>query len=114
MKIYKATPEQWAMLEEQSAPEYDSTILELRARVEALEANLSAGLTSSNPSLVEQVAAALADADAPVDLWYDDARAVLLLIADEVERRGDKGLDLDPGETADWLRSEANQTSKEN
>ena len=34
---YKATPEQWAMLKEQSAPEYDSTILELRARVEALE-----------------------------------------------------------------------------
>ncbi len=62
MKIYKATPEQWAMLEEQSAPEYDSTILELRARVEALEANSSAGLTSSNPSLVEQVATTLADA----------------------------------------------------
>ncbi len=35
---YNATPEQWAMLEEQSAPEYDNTILELRARVEALEA----------------------------------------------------------------------------
>jgi hypothetical protein len=38
MTDHKATPEQWAMLEEQSAPEYDSTILELRARVEALEA----------------------------------------------------------------------------
>ena len=35
---HKATPEQWAMLEERSAPEYDNTILELRARVEALEA----------------------------------------------------------------------------
>jgi hypothetical protein len=37
MTEYKATSEQWAMLEEQSAPEYDSTILELRARVEQLE-----------------------------------------------------------------------------
>ena len=38
MTDYKAAPEQWAALEEQSAPEYDSTILELRARVEALGA----------------------------------------------------------------------------
>ncbi|MEN9491780.1 MAG: hypothetical protein RJA63_2229 [Pseudomonadota bacterium] len=37
MTDHKATPEQWAMLEERSAPEYDNTILELRARVEALE-----------------------------------------------------------------------------
>jgi hypothetical protein len=36
---HRATPEQWAALEEQSAPEYDNTILELRARVEALEAS---------------------------------------------------------------------------
>jgi hypothetical protein len=39
MTDYRATPEQWALLEEQSAPEYDSTILELRAKVKALEAN---------------------------------------------------------------------------
>ena len=31
-------------------------------------------------------------------------------IADEIEARGDKGLDLDPGETAEWLREEANVT----
>lgn len=37
MTIHKATPEQWAMLEEFSVPEYDTTILELRTRVEALE-----------------------------------------------------------------------------
>lgn len=36
--------------------------------------------------------------------------AVLERIADEIETRGDKGLDLDPGETADWLRGEANVT----
>lgn len=28
-------------------------------------------------------------------------------VADVVERRGDAELDLDPGETADWLRMEA-------
>ena len=39
-------------------------------------------------------------------LRYEITR-LLNLIADEVERRGDKGLDLDPGETADWLRAEA-------
>jgi hypothetical protein len=32
---------------------------------------------------------------------------LLEMIADEVERRGDKNLDIDPGETADWLRVEA-------
>jgi len=37
MSEYKATPKQWDMLEEYSAPEYDCTILELRARVEILE-----------------------------------------------------------------------------
>jgi hypothetical protein len=39
-------------------------------------------------------------------LRYEIAR-LLNLIADEVEQRGDKQLDLDPGETADWLRAEA-------
>lgn len=33
---------------------------------------------------------------------------LLQVVADEVEQRGDKQLDLDPGETADWLRAEAN------
>lgn len=28
-------------------------------------------------------------------------------LADIIERRGEQGLDLDPGETADWLRAEA-------
>jgi hypothetical protein len=38
------------------------------------------------------------------------ARAVIREIADAVEQRGAKGEDLDPGETADWLRSEAGPT----
>lgn len=33
------------------------------------------------------------------------------LIADEVESRGDRGLDLDPGETSDWLRSVSSNIS---
>lgn len=33
--------------------------------------------------------------------------AMLCFIADEVEARGAVGSDLDPGETADWLRDEA-------
>ena len=32
---------------------------------------------------------------------------MLCFIADEVEARGAAGADLDPGETADWLRDEA-------
>jgi hypothetical protein len=35
--------------------------------------------------------------------WAAELRA----IADIVEQRGAQGLDLDPGETADWLRAEA-------
>jgi hypothetical protein len=49
----------------------------------------------------------------------DDDRArsagfahMLLILADIVEDRGMKGLDLDPGETADWLRAEADRAEK--
>ena len=38
---------------------------------------------------------------------------MLNLIADEVERRGTIDYDRDPGETADWLRTEANQALKD-
>ena len=34
-------------------------------------------------------------------------KSILQLIANEGEERGDKHLDLDPGETSDWLRQEA-------
>lgn len=30
-------------------------------------------------------------------------------LADQVERRGERGDDRDPGETADWLRGEADR-----
>lgn len=35
--------------------------------------------------------------------------AALLSLADEIERRGEAGLDRDPAETSDWLRSEVEQ-----
>lgn len=35
--------------------------------------------------------------------------AELRALADIIERRGAKKLDLDPGETADWLRAEADR-----
>jgi hypothetical protein len=39
--------------------------------------------------------------------------SILELIADEVEKRGEIEYDLDPGETADWLRQEAIKARKE-
>lgn len=60
MTEYKATPEQWADVGA-FASDTRACIFELRARVEALEANSSAPLTSSNypakpdSSLVERV-----------------------------------------------------------
>ena len=80
MTGYTATPEQWALLEEQSAPEYDSTILELRTRVEALEAANSK--PTPNPSqirssLVDRVARAIGRDDEPIN-WEPEARAALL------------------------------------
>ena len=38
---------------------------------------------------------------------------MLNLIADEVERRGTIDYDRDPGETADWLRIEADLALRE-
>lgn len=40
-------------------------------------------------------------------VWPPKLARLLDLIADRVEQRGDKGDDLDPGETAEWLRDEA-------
>jgi hypothetical protein len=108
MSDFKATPEQWANQEIWAQSDDDSAcILELRARVEALEAaqrprNFTTSRIATpvkvpitrdrdetgdhlivhdtpapSGSLVERVAAAIADNDAPVDLWHDDARAAI-------------------------------------
>jgi hypothetical protein len=103
MTTHKATPEQWALLEEQSAPEYDSTILELRARIEVLEAaspgcphiatstegtsycRLAEQMANSQPtpnpsqirsSLVERVACAIGQDDEPIN-WEPEACAAI-------------------------------------
>jgi hypothetical protein len=59
--------------------------------------------------------AAQAVLDAAHEAWItkDDApsiaAAALRAAADQVERRGERGDDWDPGETADWLRAEADR-----
>lgn len=43
-----------------------------------------------------------------IGISWDKAMAnVLIVLADEIERRHLKQLDIDPTETADWLRIEA-------
>lgn len=84
MTDHKATPEQWAMLEERSAPEYDNTILELRARVEALEANAkpTSNLSQIRSSLVERVADAIAEEATTAGIVNDrPARAAIREVA---------------------------------
>ena len=43
----------------------------------------------------------------PFTIHPQEIAALLETLADIVEQRGNAQLDLDPGETADWLRSEA-------
>jgi len=47
------------------------------------------------------------------DTWRKIRAAELRALADEIERRGALGLDLDPlPETADWLRAEADRAER--
>ena len=48
------------------------------------------------------------------NVWPPKLAMLMELIADRVEQRGDKGDDLDPGETAEWLRDEARITRQSN
>jgi hypothetical protein len=43
----------------------------------------------------------------PYDLGPGEIASILRLIADEAEHRGEIDYDRDPGETVDWLRSQA-------
>ena len=43
----------------------------------------------------------------PLVLKRSEWSGIMRTIADQIEYRGYKKLDLDPGETADWLRQEA-------
>lgn len=49
----------------------------------------------------------------PYDLGPEEIAGIIDLIADEVERRGSIGYDIDPGETSDWLRREAEQAIRD-
>lgn len=46
-------------------------------------------------------------------LWPQQFAKILTIIANHVEQRGASGLDLDPGETSDWLRDQAQKTLNE-
>jgi hypothetical protein len=95
---HRATPEQWVRLDKWSTEDISlrtvgafSCLLELRARIEALEAaqqpNSSASLTSSPAdSLIDRVAQALYDAGHPIypsthGGWHTGARAAILEVA---------------------------------
>ena len=105
----RATPSDWAWLEGNSTVDrcdaaWSRGLIELRARVEALEAGATcphiitsdegtsycglaeqvAAKESAAPaasSLVERVAIALAESDHPHQLWHDDARGAIREVA---------------------------------
>ena len=86
MTDYKATPKQWTQTEQWAAMGggQEACILELRARVEVLEAN--AKPTSNDrrikSSLVHQVAVAIDPSICPnPDLYSDQARAAIREVA---------------------------------
>jgi hypothetical protein len=121
---HRSTPEHWATVEAyaQQVSSTDDCLLELRARVEALEAAQRLRVFTAEEvapvvrpitpapagSLVERVAAAIADNDAPVDLWHDDARAAIREVAAAlVEWHDSDQLIHTAWEAAKWLEREA-------
>jgi hypothetical protein len=85
---HRATPSDWAWLEGNSTCDrcdaaWSRGLIELRARVEALEAAQHAPTTTeARPGgLVERVAEALADEFQPSGTWHDEARAAIREVA---------------------------------
>jgi hypothetical protein len=117
MKVdYRATEEQWECIEG-AAQRYSiaSCVLELRARIEALEAaqQQPAPATEESPAtaptapageLVERVAKALHDATHPAGNWRPEARAAIREVASWLRSDG-------PGwpSIASLLEKEANR-----
>jgi hypothetical protein len=98
MTDYKATPEQWALCKEFSTTSYGTSyacLLELRAKVEALEANRPEKPDSSDPagSLVERLVDALANTFGSD--WKEEARAAIREVA--------AWLDENTGGDAAWM-----------
>ncbi len=103
MSDYKATPEQWVNLERRQLGGNDlvCAALELRARVEALEANRPGKPDSSDPagSLVERVAMAITPASQTLNREW--ARAAIREVAAWM-RENDCGYN-----AVRWLEQEA-------
>ncbi len=115
MANYRATPEQWANMEKYGSNidgGYAACILELRARVEALEANakptsnLSQIRSSADESetLVERVGSALCEATGDqFNDWNEEARAAIREVAAWLrEKEGDYSV-------IRWLEQEAEE-----
>jgi len=86
MTYYKATPEHWAQCKEFSTTSYGATyacLLELRARVEAQEANHPGKPDSSDPvdSLVERLVKAVYGPSNTQEGWRSEARAAIREVA---------------------------------
>ena len=116
MTSYRATPEQWAHHEEFPEPEYNACILELRARVEALEANAkpTPNLSQIRSSLVDRVALAISgieyvlERDEEAVNWASEARAAIREVAAWlIDRRRDDDWLAPFEELADLLLEEA-------
>jgi hypothetical protein len=107
---HRATPEHWehvqisAGMKQQIPWATADCILELRSRIEALEATQHAPTTAdARPGgLVERVVEALADEFQPSGTWHDEARAAIREVAAWLDTKGQHGCSL-------WLREEADQ-----
>jgi len=110
MTNYRATPENWEAMERwaKSNDNACSCILELRARVEALEANAKPTPNDRQirSSLVELVAATLAAMthSDPGDTWELEARAAIREVAAWFELGAEQGSVL--WEAAETLKEE--------
>lgn len=101
----KATPEHWAQCKEFSTTPYGATyacLLELRARVEALEANHPEKPDSSGPvdSLVERLAKAIYGPSNTQEGWRNEARAAIREVAAWLSRQSEGHL----GSGAHWAK----------
>lgn len=120
-KPYRLTPEQWESIElyaEDNA--YDACFLELRSRIEALEAaqqpplftaeEVARIVAPSSPadSLIDRVAKALYDAPNNHEGWRSEARAAILEVAAWL-RAEDDGLLAFGLDWATRLQREANR-----
>ena len=86
---YRATPEQWDFIERSADGRYPSCILELRARIEALEAAQQKIRSGPESPLVERVADAIAAQATSAGIVNDrPARAAILEVAAWLREQG--------------------------